>query len=147
MNAINHRMVEVHWTATNDPARPYSAEIGNDEWTIRINDFPDERLYTLLVNGQEAESFDDWPDCWERPPRDDTPDKSPPTMTDDLFDRRHPLSTQEREILLLWAEGVSNKEIAARLELPSAKVTSHVKRLMDRLAVATRHRPTSRRTG
>jgi predicted DNA-binding protein (UPF0251 family) len=32
-----------------------------------VNDFPDEQLFTLFVDGQEQESFDDWPAAWSRP--------------------------------------------------------------------------------
>jgi hypothetical protein len=35
---------------------------------IRINDFPDEPLYSLLKNGAIQFHFDDWPEFWgERP--------------------------------------------------------------------------------
>jgi hypothetical protein len=38
-----------------------------EQCLIRINDFPDEHLYTLMVNDQEVVHFDDWPLCWTRP--------------------------------------------------------------------------------
>jgi hypothetical protein len=34
---------------------------------IRVNDFPGEHLFTLLINGSEAGSFDEWPTLWIRP--------------------------------------------------------------------------------
>jgi hypothetical protein len=35
--------------------------------TIRVNDFPAEPLYTLLVDGEEVEDLEDWPEAWTRP--------------------------------------------------------------------------------
>jgi len=37
------------------------------EWTIRLNDFPDEPAYTLMIDIEEIIHFDDWPDFWDRP--------------------------------------------------------------------------------
>ena len=31
---------------------------------MRLNDFPDENLYTLLVNDVEVAQFYDWPTDW-----------------------------------------------------------------------------------
>jgi hypothetical protein len=33
---------------------------------VRVNDFPEEQLYTLFVNGNEVGNFDDWPEQWVR---------------------------------------------------------------------------------
>jgi len=45
----------------------FEADEGMKEWTIRLNDFPDEPAYTLLVEKKEIIHFDDWPDFWIRP--------------------------------------------------------------------------------
>ncbi len=37
-----------------------------EEWLIRINDFPQQPLYTLLINGVAQCDFDNWPACWQR---------------------------------------------------------------------------------
>jgi hypothetical protein len=38
------------------------------EWAVRINDYPDEPLYTLMVELRELIYFDDWLALWsERP--------------------------------------------------------------------------------
>ncbi|HEY4361642.1 MAG TPA: hypothetical protein VGN17_11760 [Bryobacteraceae bacterium] len=47
--------------ATNDEDTPYSASVKGQVWKIRMNDFPDEHLFTLLVDGRAVEDFDDWP--------------------------------------------------------------------------------------
>ena len=31
---------------------------------VRLNDFPEEPLYSLLVDGNVVIHFDDWPDFW-----------------------------------------------------------------------------------
>ena len=40
---------------------------GDQEWRIRLNDFPDEPLYTLIVDGREIIHFNDWPQEWTKP--------------------------------------------------------------------------------
>jgi hypothetical protein len=57
----------ISWQETGDPLRPYAAQVGIESWIVRINGFPDEHLYTLLRDGREAESFDEWPLSWRRP--------------------------------------------------------------------------------
>ncbi len=51
------------WARTGQGEFPYAA--GN--WLIRINDFPAEPMYTLLVDNREIGDFDDWPPCWIKP--------------------------------------------------------------------------------
>lgn len=44
----------------------YNAIVGNSEWQIRMNDFPDEPLYTVIINKNEIFHFDDWPPFWRK---------------------------------------------------------------------------------
>lgn len=44
----------------------YESTIGARKMAIRMNDFPDEPLYTLIANGVEIIHFNDWPDKWIR---------------------------------------------------------------------------------
>ena len=37
------------------------AFVSDDTWKVRLNDFPDEPLYTLMINQSEIIHFDDWP--------------------------------------------------------------------------------------
>ncbi len=63
-------MQVIKWHATSDAEYPYRAIIAGQVYRIRINDFPDEPLYTLLCEDEELDSFDDWSPHWSRPERD-----------------------------------------------------------------------------
>ena len=69
----------VVWHPTNDALLPFRAEVGADSWRLRLDDFPAEHLYTLLINGREVGAFDDWPKNWKRSPhnRATSPSKRP----------------------------------------------------------------------
>ena len=59
---------DVDWrTASGKEGIAFVAEKGGAAWSIRINDFPDEPLFTLIVGGEEVLHFDDWPHFWVRP--------------------------------------------------------------------------------
>ncbi len=45
---------------------PRWAKVGRAQWELRVNDFPDEPLYTLFVDGVAVGHFDDWPRAWDR---------------------------------------------------------------------------------
>ena len=63
----NYLEEKVAWKQGIDPIYPYEAEFNREKLVIRLNDFPDESLYTLIVNDEEVASFDDWPEPWNRP--------------------------------------------------------------------------------
>ena len=54
------------WVATGDGEFPYRTEHNARTFTIRINDFPAEPLYTLMVDGIAVEDFEDWPKAWQK---------------------------------------------------------------------------------
>jgi hypothetical protein len=59
---------EIVWNkGSENPTHPYAAIIDGHHCLIRINDFPDDHLYTLIVDSKEMVSFDDWPKLWKRP--------------------------------------------------------------------------------
>lgn len=56
---------EVVWEKLPGPGLfRYKSWVKANDWRIRLNDFPDEPLFTLLVNGQEIIHFNDWPRQW-----------------------------------------------------------------------------------
>lgn len=69
MIASAHSYVEkkVAWNQSVDPSHPFEAEFNSDRLVIRVNDFPDENLYTLFVNDEEVLRFDEWPGQWRKP--------------------------------------------------------------------------------
>src|SRR5258708_1598679 len=58
------------WKRTTDQRFPFVSEFEERRCVIRLNDFPDEHLYTLIVDGKEVVSFDDWSAKWNRPARE-----------------------------------------------------------------------------
>ena len=56
-----------------------------------------------------------------------------PKMADDVG-----LTPREREVLRLISDGLSNKRIAARLQISSHTVKSHVRNIMEKLTLHTR---------
>jgi hypothetical protein len=57
---------EVNWQSTGEPLNPWTAEVDSEVWQIRLNDYPDEILYTLMINGEPCGDFHDWPERWVR---------------------------------------------------------------------------------
>ena len=55
------------WKLGSNPIYPYISDLYGLECLIRLNDFPDDYLYTLIVDDREIASFDDWPQHWTRP--------------------------------------------------------------------------------
>lgn len=67
--AVNFRFLTdevVAWNATGDPLFPYEAYVAGTRCLIRLNDFPAETLFTLMVDGEEIVSFNDWPRLWSK---------------------------------------------------------------------------------
>jgi hypothetical protein len=56
----------VAWRPTEDMTFPWEAHPEGRHWRIRLNDFPDDHMYTLVVNGAELGDFDNWPETWDR---------------------------------------------------------------------------------
>ncbi len=48
------------------PAETLPGQHSPAQWLIRINDFPQQPLYTLLIDGVAYADFDTWPACWQR---------------------------------------------------------------------------------
>jgi hypothetical protein len=57
---------DLTWRRTKGEMAFWRAEAGPHAWTVRVNDFPEDHLYTLLIDDQEVGSFDEWPPQWSR---------------------------------------------------------------------------------
>lgn len=57
----------VDWEPTGDGEIPYRAQVDSRTWAVRVNDFPAEPLYTLLVDGEVQADLEDWPAAWTKP--------------------------------------------------------------------------------
>jgi uncharacterized protein YjaG (DUF416 family) len=55
------------WSLTGDPFHPWATEVDGTIWRVRINDFPDELMYSLIIGNENAGNFHDWPETWNRP--------------------------------------------------------------------------------
>lgn len=62
-----HVASAITWEHTGDGELPYRAEVEGRTFRIRVNDFPEEPLYTLIAEDDELADLDDWPAAWVRP--------------------------------------------------------------------------------
>jgi hypothetical protein len=64
---VTSRLAEVTvWRQTGDLSIPWEAETSDHQWQVRLNDFPDEVMYTLVIEGEAVGDFLDWPQAWDR---------------------------------------------------------------------------------
>lgn len=57
---------KIVWRTTGDTDYPFTADYEGERCVLRLNDFPDEHLYTLIVDNEEIADFDDWSEEWAR---------------------------------------------------------------------------------
>ena len=62
-----HLARAITWTSSGDVFHPWAAEVDGQRWRVRLNDFPDDIMYTLVVGDAEIGGFHDWPVAWQRP--------------------------------------------------------------------------------
>jgi hypothetical protein len=65
--SAKRRSTALVWEQTGDGEVPFQTKVGARVLTIRVNDFPAEPLYTLLVDGEAVEDLNDWPAAWVKP--------------------------------------------------------------------------------
>lgn len=66
--ALNRKMEQsVTWSSTGSLDIPWRAEVDGSTWWVRLNDFPDDYMYSLLIGTIEIGDFHDWPQQWIRP--------------------------------------------------------------------------------
>ena len=128
----------IEWSSGEDPEYPYQAKHEGHKLLVRLNDFPDQKLYALIADGEEIANFDDWPDSWIRPSVSETT-SNPQHVVNETHDDSIMLSLTQREleILRLLAQNQSTNEIAKRLNISvgTLKINmAHVLNILDRLA-------------
>ena len=57
---------ELSWDTTGAPEYPWATEVEGECWQIRLNDFPDDFMYSLVIEGTEVGDFHDWPETWRQ---------------------------------------------------------------------------------
>lgn len=57
---------QVLWQKTADAEYPFAATVEGESWRLRPGDFPAEALYTLVVDGTDTATFNDWPPAWKK---------------------------------------------------------------------------------
>jgi len=57
---------ELSWRDTNDVDYPWATEVSGETWRVGLNDFPDDLMYTLVVDDKVIGKFHDWPQQWLR---------------------------------------------------------------------------------
>ena len=81
---LNYLDKTIAWKRTTDPLYPFAAEFKGEKCVVRLNDFPEEHFYTLIVNGKEIVSFDDWSAKWNRPAKKKTVGQVAPNKSMDV---------------------------------------------------------------
>lgn len=66
---VGHKELRAHpdWRRTGDAYFPVAARVGEAWWVLRINNFPDHPVWTLLVDGVRRFDLDDAPAAWGDP--------------------------------------------------------------------------------
>jgi hypothetical protein len=60
------------WEKTPDTKYPWAATVGGVQWSVGVNDFPEEPLYSVSKDGEFQAFLHGWPQSWSRP--DATPE-------------------------------------------------------------------------
>lgn len=57
---------QVNWRTSSGAERyiMFEAAVGTARWTIRLNNYPDELCFSVLIDGSEVMHFDNWPERW-----------------------------------------------------------------------------------
>lgn len=57
---------KISWNSVLDPREPLIGKVRAKRYKIRINDFPEEALFSLADEGGTLWDFDDWPTLWTK---------------------------------------------------------------------------------
>lgn len=56
----------IQWKKSNDAEYPYEASLDGRHLKIKLNNFPENSMYSLLIDEKFVVDFDDWPVNWKR---------------------------------------------------------------------------------
>jgi len=57
---------ELSWDTTGNLDYPWATKIDEERWRVYLNDFPDDFMYSLMMDGKNVGGFHDWPETWKR---------------------------------------------------------------------------------
>jgi hypothetical protein len=63
---LNYFDLNLKWNKSSDPEYPFQIDHNGHKLQVRLNDFPNEQMYSLIVDSEFLSDFDDWPKNWER---------------------------------------------------------------------------------
>jgi hypothetical protein len=63
---LNYFDLNLKWDKSEDVEYPFQTNHEGYMLQIRLNDFPEEQMYSLIVNDEITEDFDDWPENWSK---------------------------------------------------------------------------------
>ena len=64
---MEHFARRLTWKRTDDLDHPWAIREGDGrDWRVRLNDFPDDVMYSLVIDGTTVNDFHDWPATWQR---------------------------------------------------------------------------------
>jgi hypothetical protein len=61
------RALPLEWELTGDTEFPYRCRLDGALCRLRLNDFPAEPLYSLMIDGTAVADLEEWPAAWLRP--------------------------------------------------------------------------------
>lgn len=61
----NYVELSIKWDESNNPEYPYETNYDGHKLQVRINDFPEEPLYSLLIDDKLICDLEDWPKAWK----------------------------------------------------------------------------------
>lgn len=143
---ISHPGINIIMLTSHDNDRDIFASLAAGAGGYCLKDVVPERLYTAI---RSVNSGDIWLDSaiasrvvkiyngQQAKPKEPEPAEKP-AMRAPLPNLPEPLSPRELEVLALLVEGLSNQEIADRLIISLATAKTHVRNILNKLAVDDR---------
>lgn len=58
--------LNLKWIKSEDPEYPFKIDRKGHKFQVKLNDFPDEQMYSLIIDGEFVCDFNDWPKNWEK---------------------------------------------------------------------------------